>query len=342
MSRGRFEAHIDMAAMRQLGRKGSLVLRVSKDDAKAIKEMLRTYEKDAVKRVEAGEQPRRVAFLWDVAYGKRSLGKNNLTWALLTLTVRLMNEGMPDGKEKLTPVALYNQDMGDVAPCRGVECGKDDWQWLEEAGAKVKYVVPIEGTERVIAYVVKTSSKWNDPEAHRYIEHLFNRLAMMGVPLPDDEARLREWWFEWMAQVDESRIDLHAEELSPDAYRTLHPQCEGCMTFVGQGGGHLSHIKSVGAGGAEPQLARGSEWLHLCTECHLGIVHAKGWGAFKEAHPHLANKIGKALAQPAIGTGSVPDADHLINTDPHQADLFEGPREKRLADFDDDPLHPIF
>ena len=357
MARGRFTAHVDLATMRQLKAKRKLILNVSQDDEAQIKDMLRVYEKDAMKRTEAGEQPRRIAFLWDVAYGKRSLGKNNLTWALLTLTVRLMNEGMPDGKEKLTPVQLYNQDMGDVAPCRGIEVDQNAIPWLQEAGeVRIKNIVPVEGTTRVIAYVIKTSSKWDDQEAHRYIEYLFNRLAMMGIPLPADQVKLKEWWFEWMETINDSRLDLHAEELSKDQYRKLHPLCEGCMKFIGQGGGQIAHIKSVGAGGEQPQLAKGSEWLHLCAECHIGIVHAKGWGEFKELHPHLTNKIDRALAAPALGhvegeimkshtrPGGVRVIDEMKLTGVSvegQPELFDKPSQS-LADFDDDPLHPIF
>jgi len=321
MARGRFVARPDFQEMGRLKKSkvlGRLVLQVAKDDRGQIGEMLRTYERDAAKRAEAGEQPREIAFLWDVAYQKRSLSINNLTWALLTLTVNLMNEGMPDGKPKLTPQDQYNEDMGKVAPCQGIEVENSALPWLEEVGARVKYAVPIEGTTRVIAYVIKTSSKWNEQEAHVYVEFLFNRLAMMGVPLPDANAKLKSWWMDWMMVIEEHRIELHAEELSKDAYRELHPLCEGCMAFIGSGGGHLAHIKSVAAGGEEPEHAKGAEWLHLCPNCHLGVQHAKGWGALIGEHPHLKGKVDRALGvaatgKPAAGTAYVVKREHMVS-----------------------------
>jgi len=326
MAQGRFVAHVDIRTMRSLGKKRKLVLDVSSDDEKEVRLMLTAYERDAVKRVERGESPRPVEFVWQVDYMKRSLGKLRLIWALLGLTVHLMNEGMPDGKQKLTSQALYEQDMEDPegpAPCRAIEMEATDVQWLHELQVTVRAMIPIEGTSRVAAYVVKTLSAQNDTEAHHYIEYCFNRLAMMGIPMPDEQlARVKEWWFDWMAEIDASRVELHAEEVSHDAYRTLHPLCEGCMEFIGHGGGHLAHIKSVGAGGAEPQLAKGSEWLHLCAACHLGVVHQKGWGEFLAKHPHLKGKVERALSQPALGG---------------QEELALPAGSRRLSEYDDSP-----
>lgn len=346
MARGRFTAHVDIETMRRLRAKRTLVLRVSADDGEDVKEMLRTYEQDAVRRVEAGERPREIAFEWDVAYGKRSLAKNALMWSLLELTAKLQNEGMPDGLPKKTKSDIYNEDKGDAFPSRKLRLERDAISWLDECDVTVLEYVPIEGTTLVSATVVKTSSQWNDLEAHRYIEHLFNRLAMSGVPLPEDQVRLKTWWKDWMEAIDESRLELHADVLSREQYATLHPLCEGCMDFLGQGGGQVAHIKSVGAGGDEPQLANGAEWLHLCARCHTGTMHQKGWEEFKRLHPHLTNKIDEALAKPAVGfsaEGSVPDAEHLVNTGPRQQELFEeGEGKPPWGSRDpDDPRHPI-
>ena len=345
MARGRFTAYPDMAKWRQLGKPyGYLLLKPSKDDAEGIREMLRVHEHDCAKRVEAGEPPRQITFVWDVAYGKRSLSKNSLTWALLTLTVHLMNEGMPEGQEKLTPVKLYNQDMGKVAPCKAIEVEAAALPWLEEIGVKVKAAVPIEGTAKVTAYVVKTSSKWDEREAHLYIEHLFNRLAMMGIPLPEDQVRLKTWWLDWIDSIEEHRVELHAEEVSKDQYRELHPLCEGCGEFIGLGGGHVHHIKSVGAGGAEPTLDRGANWLHLCPKCHA-IWTSVGGGvkAFIEKCPHLKSKIERALAEPALGevAETVKKSHEESVAMERQGNLFGDAKPKeRLADYDDGPDGP--
>jgi hypothetical protein len=301
MARGRFEADIDLASMKRLGKKRTLVLTVSADDGDDTREMIRTYEQDAVKRVEAGERPRRIVFMWDIQQGKRSLAKNALIWSLLGLTAKLQNEGMPDGAPKRTKDDLYNEDMGDVFPSRKIVVEQDSIGWLGECGVKVMEFVPIEGTTLVTATVTKTSSDWDDLEAHRYIEHLFNRLAMSGVPLPEDQVKLKDWWVTWMEAVDESRVELHADVLTRSQYAKLHPLCEGCMKFIGQGGGQIAHIKSVGAGGDEPELANGAEWLHLCGDCHIGIIHAKGWEEFKQRYRHLSNKVDAALSKPAVG-----------------------------------------
>lgn len=296
--RGRFEAEIDFKVWKALrAPKGYLLLRVTPETRDSVKEMIATYEKDCVRRVEAGEAPRPMALEWDIAYGKRSLGKNRLQWALLTLTCDLMNEGMPDGLDKLTPMRLYNQDMGSVAPCKPIVIEAKDLPWVSEAGVHVKAAIPIEGEPSLVqAYVVKTTSQMDDQEHHRYLEHLFNRLAMMGIP-QSREPRLKGWWLTWMADIDEHRIQLHAEELSKDAYRELHPMCEGCGDFIGLEGGHVHHIRSKGAGGAEPERDKGSNWLHLCArKCHpLWTAVGGGVGAFKKVAPHLVNKIDAAL-----------------------------------------------
>jgi len=357
MARGRFVGVPAFDKARQLRvPKGYLLLHVpDKDEQMALRDMLSAWEHDAVKQVEKGEQPREIVFYWDVAYQKRALSKVNLIWALLTLTTKIQNEGMPDGKKR-RPIDQYNEDKRaeGVMPSFTIRIESKAIPWMREVGVTVLSATPIEGTDDVQAWCVKTLSQQNDEEAHRYIEFLFNRLAVMGIP-PAKEPRMKDWWLTWMMDIDDHRVELHGDVLSKEQYRELHPLCEGCMAFIaGDGQGQLAHIKSVGAGGEEPQLCNGAEWLHLCAECHLGVIHAKGWEEFLSKHRHLQGKVTRALQQPATGVaaavkqvvrkGGVATIEaSREDAEVIQQELFgEGEGKPPWAGLDpDDPRHPI-
>lgn len=298
--RGSFQVTVDFSTWRRIRPpRGYLLLAVEPRDKKDAEAMLRAYERDCHKRVEKGERPRPIDIDWELPLAARSLSMNRLQWALLDLRCRMRNEGLPDGLERWDPMRLYNEDMGKVAPARQIVVEHGTLAFLEEAGVTVKAAVPVEGSDGKLweAWVVKTSSHFNTAEFHLYTEFQFNELAAVGLPLPEDQLRVRTWWKDWMLEIDRKRVELHAEELDKAQYRLLHPMCEGCGAPLMHGGGEVHHIRSRGAGGATPERDKGRNWLHLCVECHR-IWTAVGGGveAFKKHAPHLVNRIDAALA----------------------------------------------
>lgn len=62
------------------------------------------------------------------------------------------------------------------------------------------------------------------------------------------------------------------EQLRWQVYRRANGFCETCGKWVGFADGHLSHIKSRGAGGGD--TLENTRWK--CVECHSGLEHTKG------------------------------------------------------------------
>ena len=68
------------------------------------------------------------------------------------------------------------------------------------------------------------------------------------------------------------------------AYREEHPICEACRSVAST---EVHHIVTEGSGGPTNE----SNFLALCTNCHIYKFHQKGWWKFCIDHEHLAGKV---------------------------------------------------
>jgi hypothetical protein len=233
-----------------------------------------------------------------IHYQKRSGGQNALMWALYTVLADLTNEGIDH--EGATADSLYQEDMKKLAPAKAITVRLEDVEDLPQFGVKVRDVVPI-GNGMCRAWVYKTSSDFDTLQMHRHIEYLFNRIAARGVPM-EQSSDIERYWLEWRHEINRKKLVLHDATVSADEYREANPICEATGIYIGptqaapNGSGHRHHIKSQGAGGAEPERDIPENWLMLSPEAH-NEWEALGVEGFIKKYPHLENKIRKALKE---------------------------------------------
>jgi hypothetical protein len=249
----------------------------------------------------------------DVLYKKRTLDQNALMWSLYEIEAAEMNAGAVDLMHEVTPGRLYAQDMEGIAPTVSLVVQARMLPDLASLGMSWRRAVPVEGTDLVTAEIIRTSSKWTTVEMARHIQGQFNRLALSGVHL-EKAADIGHYWVQFRQHVNDERIPLTDEKLTKDQYRALNPLCEGCGAFVGanmehpSGGGHVHHILSRGAGGAEPELDWPANWLHLCPACH-DVWNEKDGGVveFIKVAPQCESKIRRALEGDPVVAGTEPE-----------------------------------
>lgn len=144
--------------------------------------------------------------------------------------------------------------------------------------------------------VPKRSKDMDTEEFSFLITSVFKHLAEAGtfVESPQD---IRQYWrqyYEWrgIQKTDPLKIKTIEE------YRDMVPYCEACLKYTRvidefgteQDTGHMSHIVSKGSGGEMiPE-----NFLHLCSEHHIGDQHQHGWEEFLEEFPHLRWKVEQA------------------------------------------------
>ena len=188
-------------------------------------------------------------------YKRRSLNANNLAWELAT---RL---GQADRVSK--EVVYY----------------------------AVKELVDLPRDEYKGIFVSRSSGELTTVEFARFIQAIVIE-CQTHVPAVE----IRDIWIlftEW--RFGQEQDPLGGTYSGPEDYKEKHPCCEACGKFllvtdndgVQQHVGQLAHIVSKGAGGPDAD----SNWLVLCSECHLFTQHAEGWEELLKIHAHLQEKV---------------------------------------------------
>jgi hypothetical protein len=136
--------------------------------------------------------------------------------------------------------------------------------------------------------VPKRSSELTVPEFSLLIEGTFRELSgLLGTDFSSKTAITR-YWQEWSWWRGRQKIDPVAYKGLADYLERVN-YCEACFLHLeGSGDGQLAHIVTHEAGGSNTDPRNR---IRLCTKCHLGVMHAKGWGGLCKEHPHIAWKI---------------------------------------------------
>ena len=143
--------------------------------------------------------------------------------------------------------------------------------------------------------VWKTTSHFSTLDMAYWIDRIINRIAEYGVPT-EYQAMMKSQWIEVKEWLAINKLVLHSEEpCTKEEYKNKVPVCEASGEWLGQNG-EVAHIKAVGMGGyEEPEKDHPSNWLHLKTEIHRGLIHGKGWKAFLKLYPWLKYKYTFAM-----------------------------------------------
>jgi hypothetical protein len=218
-------------------------------------------------------------------------------WSLYEILANEANGGVVaniQGAE--TPEHLYEQDMEMLAPTVKLTVPENLVDSVRQL-AKVQSIVGSASGGNVVMTLLITSSKWTTVRMALHIDGLFHRLATDGVSL-ENGADVHRYWVRWRSYLNDKSIALYDAEMSEEEYRETTPWCEACGEYVGNGRGHLDHIKTRGAAwGEEKQKA--ADWLHLCPDCHVfggkESKHDGGVESFVKRYPHLRKKVESAL-----------------------------------------------
>jgi len=285
---------------------------------------LLTYQNNKLKKlVESGQLYEPKDYLRDLEieikyyYKKRNVDQNALMWSLYGIIANEMSQDNLGYKDKQISIYdLYEQDLLDYAERNQIVTTRKNFiayweeyerlEYVEILGSKyqidtpekIKVFLKIElppDTEMKLSFI-RSTSKLNTVEMANWINMLFNRLSYMGVHL-DTSADIGVYWQTWRDMLNKEEIILNDEIMTIDEYKENNPICEATGGFIGNGGGELSHIKSVGMGNdrtKEPKKNYTSNWLHLSSEAHR-LWHEKGREEFLKKFPHLSTKVNHAL-----------------------------------------------
>jgi hypothetical protein len=289
-------------------RRGELLLdvdpRYHRNMHKAF-EHLHVKQRDRLKVGEGTYEMYDIEVTLDILYRRRTLDQNALMWSLYEIEAAELNAGSPDPLHETTAGRLYAQDMEVGAPTVTLVLQAKLLPDLASLGMSWRRATPVESTDLVTVEIIRTSSKWTTVEMARHINMLFNRLAMRGVHL-EKAADIGHFWVQFREHVNDQHIALTDAKVSKAEYREANTLCEGCGEYIGptmenpHGSGHIHHIKSKGAGGAEPDKDWPANWLHLCPKCHdVWNQPEGGVEAFIKIAPHCKNKIKEALNEAA-------------------------------------------
>jgi len=210
-------------------------------------------------------------------YKRRSLNANNLAWELAT------------------------------------RLGQADHVSKEVVYYAVKELVDLPRDEYKGIFVSRSSAELTTVEFARFIQAI-----VIECQTHEPAVEIRDIWIlftEW--RFGQEQDPLGGTYSGPEDYKEKHPCCEACGKFllvtdndgVQQHVGQLAHIVSRGAGGPDAD----SNWLVLCSKCHLFTQHAEGWVKVLKIHVHLQEKVRrsrefagkKPLAAPDGGQGAV-------------------------------------
>jgi hypothetical protein len=223
----------------------------------------------------------------EIHYKKRTLDQNALMWSLYTIEANEHNAGMSgDKSQNVTTQELYENDLIEHAPVVKLQCSKD---FLGVLKSEYKVIGEQEENNKIIVTALITTSKFNTKQMAEWIDRIFNRLVYNGISVTNP-VDIQDYWLKWRESLNKNKIFLHDNNTDQE-YKNNNPICEACGEYIGDGSGHLAHIKSRGAGGKDHP----DNYLHLCVKCHLGIQHANGFKELIKKYTHLSNKVGLAL-----------------------------------------------
>jgi hypothetical protein len=267
--------------------------------------------------IESGEQYTEDDFLRDlecdlsVFYRKATLDQKRLSWSLYEIEANEQNAGMKGHKDQMvTATELYEADLYEHGVRETIITKRcllgrylEDYRIIEGIVHKGNpYELheftkkQVSDTDQIEIHVIRGQSKFNTMEMSQWIEMQFNRLAYMGVNVTEP-GEIKKYWHDFKQYLNDNQIEFTDIIMTKEQYKYKNPSCEGCGDPI-IGTGHLAHIKAVGMGQdrtKEPTRNYSSNWLHLCTDCHIGTQHQKGWTHFLELNKHLTHKVNKAL-----------------------------------------------
>lgn len=230
-------------------------------------------------------------------YKKRNLDQNALMHKLYDLEAYVLNSGLSGARDHtIIGWELYNQDIKEYADVITYECPEHLVEIIKQKYRIVLDVNEIEskpGFYKIRVYF--STSHFDIYTMAKWIDRIFNRISYYGVPI-EKTADITNFKMKWMNFLNDKKISIHDGILTSNEYKKANPLCEGCLDFIGNGSGHLAHIKTIGMGGNPENFKQiSSNWLHLCPKCHLGIQHQSGWNKFIKLYPYLSYKINNAL-----------------------------------------------
>ena len=245
-------------------------------------------------------------------YRKRTIDQNALMWELYDIEANELNGGKSGAKDQtVTKDELYLGDLNDYGEHDIITTRRKNYSYFMEEYKIIEAVV-IDNKEYsvqaflqmelpdeypITLHVIRGSSKFNTKEMSIWIDRQFNRLAYNGVQVTNP-GQIKAYWHKWRQYINDQRIVIHDSILTQQEYKALNPICEGCGEFIGNGTGHLHHIKTIGMGGdrtKEPFKNYASNWLHFCVTCHIEDWHKVNYKAFLKDHKWLTYKVLTAL-----------------------------------------------
>lgn len=238
---------------------------------KAIGAELKKLDADQKKRGEL----RDIEVKIDINYRKRTLDQNALLWSLYEI----------EASEQDKPaIEIYNDDLMEFAPRIEMFVDPESYQWLKTEYRLIEKEKYDKARNKWYVVVILTTSHYNTVQMAKWIERIFNRLAVIGVTSSND---IRDYWLKWRGFLDSEKIVLN-EGLTKDEYRVNNPICEAC------GSGQDLQLAHIRAGHHETE-DQAWNWLILCHECHIVIQHSKGFYVLIKKFPHIKNKVESAL-----------------------------------------------
>jgi len=222
--------------------------------------------KAAMERKKDTKKPYKFILTIKYASRKRTLGQNNLYWALVTV---LSFEAYGEfGHEEETHEELLKL-----------------------------YAPRVEGRLTGIDQPMR-SRKMDTVQFSKLIERVFVEITSRGVEMAGADS-IQDYWAEWQNWRSKQGVDPLSDTYSDlEDYKRKVPFCEACMTYLwstDEDGkdiyvGHMAHIVSKGAGGRDELVNR----LGLCVGCHIKIQHQNGWLSLIDQYPHIRWRIEKA------------------------------------------------
>lgn len=238
---------------------------------KAISSELKKLNDDQIKRNEL----RDIEVKIEIFYKKRTLDQNALLWSIMEIEAN---------EQGITALEIYNNDIMEFAPRIEMFVSPDEYTWLKNEYRLIEKEKYDQKRNKYYVVVILTTSHFNTVQMAKWIERIFNRLALIGVTSSND---IRNYWLQWRGFLDQEKIILN-DGISKEEYRVKNPICEACGSGEGL---QLAHIRA----GHHETEDQSWNWLILCHNCHIITQHAKGFGELIKSAPHIKNKVENAL-----------------------------------------------
>lgn len=274
----------------QTKKKGQLTIDVNLE----YQDIVRKFLKKHIEKEKEKGQKSIIAITINTDISKRNLKQNAMMHRWYDIEAKCLNAGITgSGKHEITGWEIYENDLKEYCPKDEILI-KTEFLNMWKRKFRHTHVIDQEGEYSRIR-IWKTSSHFTVREMAYWITRIVNRVADYGVPV-DIQMYSKSEWIDLQKWLAKNKIILHSDEPCTKAeYKDKTPICEASGEFIGNGG-EVAHIHAVGMGGyEEPEKDHPSNWLHLKTEIHRGIIHGKGWKAFLNEYPWLKYKYTFAM-----------------------------------------------